>query len=72
MAQTLIGLGLNFIGTILVGLAIKKGEGVISVTVAESTVKYRTGMLRFGFVLLCLGFAFQAWGEVVKNIPVHG
>jgi hypothetical protein len=56
------GLGISFVGTVLVALSIKQGKVVFwkdSPKEQENTAVFRVGLFRWGLILLGVGFLFQ-------------
>jgi len=62
---SITGLGLSFVGTVLVAFSIRKGKVRMymdSPKEMEHAVRFTARMLRWGLALLAAGFLFQIWG----------
>lgn len=67
MIQSIAGLGVSFVGTILVAFSVKQGK-VMAYMDSENEPEHMTAfnlkMFRWGLSCLGLGFLLQIWGIV--------
>ncbi len=64
MIFSIIGLSLNFIGTLLVAFSIKKGKVEMWVDEPEYGMRYLKTMFWWGIGLLASGFLVQLVGQI--------
>lgn len=65
MIQTIAGLSISFVGTVLVAFSMKRGKVTVkkdSDDPWEHTIDFKVTMFRVGVALLGLGFLVQVWG----------
>ena len=65
MILSIAGLGISFLGTLLVAFSVKKGKVEMwkdSPKEREYGTRHNLPMFRLGLALLALGFLLQIWG----------